>query len=83
MLPVWVFPSCSNFPPTVQDIQVRLIGNYKLPVGVNGCVSLYVSPSVDWRLALANPRSGPCKDKRYRGQIDGFCKPDMPDGLFH
>ena len=47
----WVF---SGFPPTVQKKPTggRLIGHTKLPVGVNvsveGCLSLYVSPAMNW-----------------------------------
>ncbi len=41
----------------------RLIGDSKLPVGVNvsvnGCLSLYVSPVMNWRLVQGEPRPRP------------------------
>ncbi len=53
----------------------RLIGDSKLPIGVNasGCLSLYVGPVTDWtdiprhppRDRLQHPQN-PVKDKRYR-----------------
>jgi len=40
------------FPPQSKDMQVRLIGDSKLPIGVkasmNGCLSLSVSPAIVW-----------------------------------
>ncbi len=52
----------SDFLPQSQDMQVRLIGDSKLPVGVNvsvnGCLSLYVSPVRNWQLVQGEPR--PC-----------------------
>ncbi len=49
-LPAWVFSGCSGFHPQSKDMQVRLTGDSKLPVGVsvNGCLSLCVSPVIDW-----------------------------------
>ena len=38
-----------RFPPTVQKHGGRLIGDSKLPIGVNGCLSLYVSPVMTYR----------------------------------
>ena len=35
--------------PQSKDMQVRLIVDPKLPVGVNGCLSLCVSPAIVWR----------------------------------
>ena len=44
-------------------MQVRLIGDSKLPVGVNvsvsGCLSLYVGPVIDWRPVQGVPRLSP------------------------
>ena len=51
-----------RFPPTVQKTcktGVRLIGDSKLPVGVNGCSSLYVSPVMNWRLVQGVPGLAP------------------------
>lgn len=46
---VWVL---SSFLPQNKDMQVRLTGNSKLPggvnVGVNGCLSVSISPVNDW-----------------------------------
>ncbi len=40
-------PASSHSP---KYMQVRLIGDYRLSVGVNvsGCLSLYVGPVIDW-----------------------------------
>ena len=58
VLPVsaWVFSGYSGFLPHPENMQSggRLIGHSKLPIGVNvsvgGCLSLYVSPVMTWRL---------------------------------
>ncbi len=41
----------SGFLPQSKDMQVRLTGDSKLPVGVNVSVnrSLYISPVIDWQ----------------------------------
>lgn len=36
-------------PPQSKDMQVRLIGDSKLAVGVNGCLSSCISPVMDWQ----------------------------------
>ncbi len=63
LVPAWVFSMYSGFLPQSKDMQVRLIGNYKLPVGVNvsvsGCLSLYVGPVTDWRPVQGVPRCSP------------------------
>ena len=55
-VPAWLpldTPASSHIPKTCK-LGVRWIGHVKLPVGVNvsadGCLSLYVSPAVNWRL---------------------------------
>ncbi len=49
-----------RLPPTVQ---VRLIGDSKLPIGVNVsvscCLSLYVGPVIDWQPVQGVPRLSP------------------------
>ncbi len=52
--------------PQSKDMQVRLIGDSKLPVGVHvsvsGCLSLYVCPVTDWRPVQGVPhRSSQCQ----------------------
>ncbi len=65
---VWSSPhACVGFlrvlwlPPTVQ--RVRLIGDSKLPVGVNvsvgGCLSLYVGPVIDYKRVRGVSRPSP------------------------
>ncbi len=45
------------------DMQIRLIGDSKLPVGVNvsvsSCMSLYVGPVTDWRPVQGVPSCSP------------------------
>ncbi len=57
----WVFSGDSSHNP--KDMQVGLIGDSKLPIGVNvsasGCLSLYVSPAADWRPVQGVPRHSP------------------------
>ncbi len=50
LMPTWVFSGYSGFLPQSKHMQVRLIGDSKLPIGVSvsGCPSLYVSPVTDW-----------------------------------
>lgn len=45
------FPLGTLAPPPTQskDMQVRLIGDSKLAVGVNGCLSSCISPVMDWQ----------------------------------
>ncbi len=64
MCGVYIF--CSGFLPQTEDMQVRLIHDSKLPVGVNvsmnGCLSLCVSLVMDWparALAQNQQRSAP------------------------
>ena len=51
-------PASSHNPKTC-----RLIGDSKLPVGVtvsvNGCLSVYVGPAMDWRPVQGVPRLSP------------------------
>ena len=45
-----------QLPPTVQiHVLIRLIGESRLPLGVNGCLSLCVSPAMNWRFVQAVP----------------------------
>ena len=48
-------PPVSSHSPKTCKTGVRLIGDSKLPVGVNGCSSLYVSPVMNWRLVQGVP----------------------------
>ncbi len=54
LMSVLVPSGYSGFVPQSKDMQVGLIGDCKLPVGmnvsVNGCLSLYVSPAVNCQL---------------------------------
>ncbi len=54
LVSAWVPSGYSGFPPLSKDMQIRLIGDSKLPAGVNvsvnGCLSLYVSPAMNRRL---------------------------------
>lgn len=45
---VWVFSRCSSFFPLSKDMYVWFIGDFKLLIGVNVCLSLYFSPVIDW-----------------------------------
>ncbi len=59
LVSVWVPSGSSGLLPRSKDMQVRLIGDSKSPVGVNvsvnGCLSLYVSPVMNWRLVQDVP----------------------------
>ena len=50
---------CAEFACSPRVRMGRLIGDSKLPVGVNvsvnGCSSLYVSPVMNWDLSRVNP----------------------------
>ncbi len=71
-----------GFLPQSKDMQVRLTGDSKLPVGVNvsGSLSLYVGNVTDWRPVQGVPclslndssdqLQHPLKDKRYRKWMD-------------
>ncbi len=56
-----------SFLPQPKDKQVRLIGDFKLPVGVNvsvnGCLSLYVSPVMNRQLVQCQPGLAPAPPK--------------------
>ena len=64
VLPVsaWVYSMYSGFLPHPKNMLSgdRLIGDSKLPVGVNvsvdGCLSVYVSLATNWRLVQGVPR---------------------------
>lgn len=43
-----VLPTYSGFLPQSKDVRVRLIGDSKLIVGMNGCVSLCAGLRMDW-----------------------------------
>ena len=59
----WVLSGYSGFLPQSRDMHDWLIGVSKLPVRVNvrvsGCLSLYVSPAMNWRLVQGVPRLSP------------------------
>ncbi len=59
----WVFSGYSSFLPQSKDMQVRLTGDSKFPVGVNmsvsGCLSLYVGPMTDLRPVQSVPHRSP------------------------
>ncbi len=61
---VWSLSGYSCFLPQSEDMQVRLISDSKLPVGVNVsvdcCVSLYVSPEMNWKLVHGDPAFSQC-----------------------
>ncbi len=101
VLPVsaWVLSGYSSFLPQSKDMQFRLIGDSKLPVGVNvsvnGCLSLYVSPAVNWRLVQgvphphpmlagigSSPPGYPAKDKPLRKWMNECLKWSVKLGLF-
>ena len=54
----WVLSGFTGFLPRSKDMHDGLIGNFKLPVGVNvsGCLSLCVNPVMNWRLVQGVPR---------------------------
>ncbi len=63
LMPAWVVSGYSGFLPQSKDMQVRLLGDSKLPVYVNvsvsDCLSLYVGPVTDWRPVQDVPRCSP------------------------
>ena len=63
LVSAWVLSGFSSFLPQSKDMHDRLIGNPKLPVGVNvnmtGCLSLCVSPAMNCTLSRAYPASRP------------------------
>lgn len=65
ILPVsaWVLSEYSGFLTQSKDMQVRLTGNSKLPIGLNvsviDCLSMYVGPLMNWRLVQGVPHCSP------------------------
>lgn len=57
MLPtsVSVFSGYSGFLSQSKDMQLRLTGHSKLPVGINGCLSVCVNPAIKQRLVQGVP----------------------------
>ncbi len=60
---VWVPSRYSSFLLQSKHMQVGLIGDPKLPLGgnqsMNGCLSLYVSPVMNWQLVQSVPPTSP------------------------
>lgn len=70
----------SDFPATDPEHAVRLIGHSKLPVGMNGCLSLCLSPVIDRRPVYPASKQSSAvigsgshttlqKDKRYNKRM--------------
>ena len=57
-----MFSTClggSSAGSPAKDMQLRLSGDSKLTVGVNGCLSLYVGPVIRWRPVGGEPHLSP------------------------
>ena len=70
---LWVFSRYSGFLPNVQNRQfgVMLNGDYKLAVGVNGCMlALQYAGELSWVYLASRPLSGICSSSSLQPSMD-------------